>query len=120
LKKRIKISVVFLLLVSFVWLFANQAMYTHSHLLNGGQVVTHAHPYTPDKNSHSPFQSHKHQPSVAFFLDLISSLNVDSFVPTSVFLAFLSILALVPILHAKFSFQECHSFGISRAPPQLS
>ena len=120
LKKRYVNSVVYLLLASFVWLFANQAMNSHSHLLMGGQVITHAHPYTPDKHSHSPFQSHKHQPSVAFFLDLITGLNVDSFESLLVFLFLLSMVATVPLLRSELDCQKYILSGDSRAPPARS
>jgi hypothetical protein len=118
LQERFKKYVVFLLLISFGWLFANQAMNTHSHLLFGGQVITHAHPYTPDKGSHSPFQSHRHLPSVAFFLELISSLNIDSFGFLPFYLAFLSLIALVPITRTIISPLLYSSLGTGRAPPQ--
>ena len=117
LKDRFKKYVVFLLLISFGWLFANQAMNTHSHLLFGGQVITHAHPYTPDKGTHSPFQSHKHLPSVAFFLDLITSLNIDSFGFLPLYLVFLSLIALVPISRTVTPLLQYSSPGSGRAPP---
>ncbi len=120
LKKRYVNSVIWLLLVSFIWLFANQAMNSHSHLLLGGQVITHAHPYTPDKDSHSPFQSHKHQPSVAFFLDLVTSLNVDSFGGLLVILLLLAIVSTIPPFQQEQVKQEYFSFGESRAPPVLA
>ena len=103
--------------MAFVWLFANQAMFSHSHLLYGGQVITHAHPYTPDKNSNSPFQSHKHLPGVAFFLDLITSLNVDTFGNLPFFLFLLALLAFVPIPRQITFYHECSSTGTDRAPP---
>ena len=119
LQDRFKKYVVFLLLISLGWLFTNQAMNTHSHLLFGGQIITHAHPYTPDKGSHSPFQSHKHLPSVAFFLDLITSLNIDSFGFLPLYLAFLSLIALVPITRSTTPLLQYSSLSTGRAPPQL-
>jgi len=119
LQDRFKKYVVFLLLISFGWLFANQAMNTHSHLLFGGQVITHAHPYTPDKGSHSPFQSHKHLPSFAFFLDLITSLNLDSFGFQPLYLVFLGLIALVPIARTVTPHLHYSSPGSGRAPPRL-
>ena len=120
LRKWYEIYVIYLLLAAFLWLFANQAMNRHSHLLLGGQVITHAHPYTPDKNSHSPFQSHKHQPAVAFFLDLITSLNLDSFESLQVFLFLLAIVSIVPLIRSEIFSQKYFSFGDSRAPPAMS
>jgi hypothetical protein len=117
LQDRFKKYVVYLLLISFGWLFSNQAMNTHSHQLVGGQIITHVHPYTPDKGSHSPFQSHKHLPSIAFFLDLITRLNLDSFEQFQVFLFILGVVAIVPVIQSVAPIKESCSFGISRAPP---
>ena len=119
MNKRFQKYVVFALLAALVWLFANQAMNMHSHILLGGQVITHAHPYKPDKNSNSPYQSHKHQPSVAFFLDLISSLNVDSFGSIQAFLFLLTILAILTVTTTISPYLEYKSSGTSRAPPML-
>jgi hypothetical protein len=118
-KERTVKYVIFILLISFAWLFSNQAMNGHSHLYSGGQIISHAHPYTPDKNSHSPFQSHKHQPSIAFFLDLITSLNLDSFGILLFALFISSIFAAIPLLRQVPSYQECYSFHVGRAPPGL-
>ena len=117
MQDRFKKYVVYLLLISFGWLFSNQAMNTHSHQLVGGQIITHVHPYTPDKGSHSPFQSHKHLPSIAFFLDLITRLNLDSFEQFQVFLFILGVVAIVPVIQSVAPINESCSFGISRAPP---
>lgn len=111
--------VVILLITALAWLFTNQAMYSHAHLLRGGQIVRHAHPYTPDKNSHSPFQSHEHNSSVAFFLDLITSLNVDSFGSMKFFLIFLTFLATVPVIKSVLPYQPCYFYEVGRAPPRL-
>ncbi len=119
LKKRGSKYVIFLLMIAFVWLFVNQAMYSHSHILSGGQIITHAHPYTPDKNSNSPFQSHKHLPGVAFFLDLITNLNVDMFGALLFFLFLLALLAFVPISRTINSYQEYYATGTGRSPPVL-
>ena len=117
LGKGYKKIVILFLLTSLIWLFANQAMNSHSHILNDGQVIRHAHPYVPDKNSHSPFQSHKHLPAVAFFLDLITSIFIDSFGSYSPFVILLTIFCVVPLLRIIPSSQFLDGFGTSRAPP---
>ena len=104
---------------SLLWLFANQAMNSHAHILYDGQVVRHSHPYTPDKNSHSPFQSHKHTPSVAFFLDLISNVLIDSFGSIPLVLALLAVLEIVRVSLSKKLFYRFCASGSGRAPPMV-
>ncbi|NWJ53121.1 MAG: hypothetical protein HXX14_19900 [Bacteroidetes bacterium] len=60
--QRLRSFLAILLLPAICWLFTNAVINQHSHLLQNGQIITHAHPYTPDKNKPSPFQSHQHSP----------------------------------------------------------
>ncbi|MBN2213607.1 MAG: hypothetical protein JW723_05130 [Bacteroidales bacterium] len=47
---------------------ANKIIFTHSHILANGQVISHAHPY--DKSSDSePFKSHHHTQSELLFFE---------------------------------------------------
>ena len=108
-----------MLLASLLWLFANQAMNSHAHILNDGQVIRHSHPYTPDKNSHSPYQSHKHAPSVAFFLDLISNVLIDSFGDVILVFALLAVLEILRIARSEKLLFQFYSSGSSRAPPVI-
>jgi hypothetical protein len=117
--RRNKKYIILFLLISLLWLFANQAMNSHAHILYDGQVIRHSHPYTPDKNSHSPFQSHKHSPSVAFFIDLISNVLIESLGTIPLLLALLVVLEIVrAALNKKLLYQFCAS-GSGRAPPAI-
>lgn len=72
MKKFINKLISILLSIIILLMFTNIAVNQHSHLING-MVITHAHPYNADKNTHSPFQSHKHTSSVLFILDQLTN-----------------------------------------------
>jgi hypothetical protein len=76
-----------LLLPAICWLFVNAAINQHSHILHSGYVITHAHPFTADKNPTSPYQSHKHSSAGYFFLSTVSN-------PATIFAAILAVLGL--------------------------
>jgi hypothetical protein len=53
-----KQSLIFLLIVFVGMLIANEAVYKHTHQING-QTVTHSHPYsTPSDSSSAPGHQH--------------------------------------------------------------
>lgn len=87
LKKRLNRFIVMLLLPAICWLFVNAAINQHSHILISGEVITHAHPYSADKNPASPYQSHNHSNTSYFFLSTISN-------PATVFAAIIAILSI--------------------------
>jgi hypothetical protein len=60
--QRFRSLLAILLIPVICWLFTNAVINQHSHLLQNGQIITHAHPYTPDKSKSSPFQKHQHSP----------------------------------------------------------
>ncbi len=70
--RRFRSFLAILLLPAICWLFTNAVINQHSHLLQNGQIITHAHPYTPDKSKSSPFQKHKHSP---YALEVLAQLS---------------------------------------------
>ncbi len=78
LKNFINKSLSLILIVQCFWLFQNAAVNEHSHLLNNGTIITHSHPYVPDTNNKTPFQSHRHT-AIDFFV-INSITNVLSLV----------------------------------------
>jgi len=119
MKQYLKKFICILLSIITLWLFTNASINQHSHIVNG-VVITHSHPYTPDKNSNSPFQSHKHTSLEIFLLDQIAN-------PITILTILLSILGL---LFRKSIFILTHYisvipnkdylyFGTFRAPPSL-
>ncbi len=73
---------------------ANKAVYTHSHQLVNGEIVTHAHPFDKQEDN-TPLKSHEHT-SLEFVL-----LDVLKFVFTSVFI--ISVLGIF-LLYTKKKF----------------
>jgi hypothetical protein len=63
-------SVAFLLAGIMIIMVANIVIFTHSHLLPGGQIISHAHPY--DKTGDTkPFKSHNHsKEEILFFRNI--------------------------------------------------
>jgi hypothetical protein len=45
-------------------------VYTHSHILDSGEVILHAHPYDKTNDS-APFKSHHHTQAELFFFQHI-------------------------------------------------
>jgi len=52
---------------------ANKAVFTHSHLLLNGQVISHAHPYNKTNDS-APFKLHHHTQTELFFYENLETL----------------------------------------------
>lgn len=117
MKKRVVKLVSILLLASFAWLFFNQVKNSHTHLV-GGQIITHAHPYTPEKQSDSPIQTHKHLPSVAFFYEQITTIQLDSFGYPPIHRMFQGKVTSLPEPLPVFAARGFGSAGIGRSPPQ--
>ncbi|MCE1199490.1 MAG: hypothetical protein LWW85_11020 [Marinilabiliales bacterium] len=115
--KRIAKGLVFLIMGSYFWLIFNQARYSHVHYIDGHQILTHAHPYVPDKDHHSPIQSHSHSAGLAFFLNLITTFKIDTvgeFISLTLFVYYLSVF-FIPYPFRIHSFRL--DSGESRAPP---
>lgn len=73
--QRFRSFLAILLLPAICWLFTNAVINQHSHLLQNGLIITHAHPYTPDKSKSSPFQKHQHSP---YALETLAQLSNPS------------------------------------------
>jgi hypothetical protein len=56
----------------------NSLVYTHSHKLNNGTIITHAHPFSKSSDT-NPFKSHEHSPEELTFLA-----NMIYFIPSLV------------------------------------
>ncbi|MDP4210639.1 MAG: hypothetical protein Q8928_17660 [Bacteroidota bacterium] len=118
--QRIRSFVAILLIPAVCWLFTNAVINQHSHILPNGQIITHAHPYTPDKGSSSPFQSHQHSPLIFQILGQLSN-------PAGIFgiaAAILSVFLfrkqnLIAGLTAHPLFNQHCRLAAGRAPPAI-
>jgi len=121
MKQFLKILSVSFLIISTSWLFTNAVVNQHSHITSNGIIITHSHPYTADKNSQSPFQSHKHSTNIVFLLDQFSN-PLISFI--GIFFLIAIIGQIVLSLFSKYIFRvplkDYFFSGIYRAPPALS
>ena len=114
--KRFIFAGFFLFLISFIVL--NQGFFVHTHQLNNGTVVTHAHPYNKGLDDEkSPFSSHEH--STAEYL-LISS--IDAFRLLILFILVFHFISRKKHEHtSSFSFSlkpiEFYRYPSGRSPP---
>lgn len=60
----------FLLIFSIITVLFNNSVFIHSHILNNGKIVTHAHPIETNNN----LTTHTHTNSEYFILDIIFNL----------------------------------------------
>lgn len=63
----------FLLIFSIFTVLVNNSVFIHSHILNNGKIVTHAHPFESNNNSTNS-NNHNHTNSEYFILDIIFNL----------------------------------------------
>jgi len=118
LKTRVIKFIAMILLPAICWLFINAAINQHSHVLVSGEVITHAHPFTADKNTTTPYQSHKHSKSSFFLLSTISN-------PATVFAAIIAVLSIKLFKTATIRFaiieksiqKTFYNVNNSRGPP---
>ncbi len=61
-----------LLLPALIWLLTNATVNTHTHILTGGIVISHAHPFDKNTGEKNPYPGHNHTKGELFLLDLIS------------------------------------------------
>ncbi len=57
--RRINHLLILFLLSGIIWLTLNSSINIHSHKLPSGEIIHHAHPYTPGETN-APFESHHH------------------------------------------------------------
>ncbi len=68
-------------------LITNKGIFTHSHKLENGSVVTHSHPYNKS-NDTEPFKSHHHSTAEFLFFENLDLLFFSGFLIQ----AFLSVI----------------------------
>ena len=70
---QIKKIFAYLIMVLMGLLIINKVIFLHSHILNDGTIITHAHPYQTADDS-KPFKSHLHTKAAFFFFSNIQLL----------------------------------------------
>ncbi len=95
-------------------LITNNGVFTHSHKLEDGSVVIHAHPYDKSKDS-QPYKSHHHTKAAFVFLKNLNLLFFSLFlVITSIFIIKIKQLY---VDREKIYFRLFSRSNFSRAPP---
>ena len=95
----------------------NKSIYTHTHQLENGEIVIHAHPFNQD-NDNAPIKSHHHTSLEFLVLSTLDVFNISVFLfPT---------LKLVEIASPKYFFHEniikqrYFHFKQNKSPPILN
>jgi len=57
-------------------LIANKALFIHTHKLEDGRIVVHAHPYNKSGDSESPYKNHSHTKLELLFYQNSENLTV--------------------------------------------
>ena len=107
-------SFTFLMIGVMGLLIANKGLFTHTHKLENGTLVTHAHPYDKKQDS-EPYKKHPHTKYEFLFLESLSTL----------FLSIVLILSILLLVRKKVSFVDFEKIYIrpfafsylGRAPP---
>lgn len=113
-KKTIYHLIAFLLIGVIGMLIYNQGVFLHTHKLNDGGVVIHAHPYNKSEDT-APFKSHHHTKAEWVFFHHIEIL----------FLLFFVVFILFPLCcKSRLPVYSMHSYRVlwihyvrGRAPP---
>ncbi len=107
----------FVLLIAFLFQVANKAVYTHTHVLANGIVITHAHPYNKT-DSPGPVSNHTHTKNEYVQLAFISLL----FACFQVCVYFFVASYKVSLIRIKQSFIGCSANDIlnNKSPPVLT
>lgn len=117
---RLNFVVKFLSLISLSILLlniVNQSLYVHSHKLETGEIVTHAHPFD-QQNDNSPIKSHKHT-SLEYLV--LRSFSIFMLSEILVVIAALVIVAFIKNYGLKTVINQFHFYyKQNKSPPFLN
>lgn len=107
-----------ILLVVFAYQVVNKALFIHSHKLEDGTIVIHAHPF-PEPEDAGPVTNHTHTAQIFRLLDL----SYHMLIICMAFMAFAFISLAVRLMsaerHSLYVF-IANSIPNNKAPPCLS
>ena len=116
--RRIRKIVSVVLLFSVFWFIINSVAFRHYHQLSTGNIITHAHPYQPQKSDNYPFQSHPHSNMDYIILSLICD---PFFCLTAIFIAvflFFPAFKIIQSILEKFYISREYTWSYTyRGPP---
>ncbi|MBW8325602.1 MAG: hypothetical protein K0M50_12625 [Prolixibacteraceae bacterium] len=109
-----KKQIIYLIIGLMGLMIINKAIFLHSHILDDGTIVTHAHPCESSGDS-QPFKTHHHTKAAFFFYENLDLLFLSAVLS---FFSFIHIQS-APVFHRPAS--DYTSFHLSqlhgRAPP---
>jgi Na+/melibiose symporter-like transporter len=110
----------FLTLVAVLLVIVNNSVFVHTHILQDGRIVEHAHPYNSSDKSPGSKQPHHHSNQEFLLLDNIYHLLKNTHLVFIIVLFFF----LIVCEHLNLKFRTYYSTSIkktklSRAPPHL-
>ncbi len=121
LYRKIKKSILVVLLWAICLVFYNQAANWHYHMLNNGMIIEHSHPYDKQNDSGASFPNHNHSESFLLFFDMISNFFVILIAAIGVQQVFRNFtFTPVPFFKPRVISIDYRHIKIPRAPPFLS
>ena len=69
---------ILIMLPAVVWLFSNTVVNRHIHVLSGGYIIVHAHPFAKSQADPKDPNPHKHTRKELFLLDLFFTIIFSS------------------------------------------
>lgn len=106
----------FIMIGMMLSLIANKTIFYHSHKLENGSVITHAHPYNKTQDS-TPFKTHHHTKTDLLFFESLDTLFFVLFLIVSILLSLKKKSFLIDKVKDYFSTYYFPHLG--RAPPAL-
>lgn len=114
------ISIVALLSVLFV--FANNVIFIHTHILPDGGIIIHAHPLPLNSKNQAPYpaKNHTHTPDEYLFFTQIFNLLRITLIGLFIFIIFI-ISNFCPISYFSIKLYNSVNYGVKspRSPPLL-
>lgn len=107
-------SISLILSLAIAFQITSNAIYKHTHILNDGSIVTHAHPYDRSTDN-KPFKKHTHTSPEISFLNELETLSGPLFTGITI-LCFSSNLKL-PVFQAVFILSTFRAYLPGRSPP---
>jgi len=96
---------------------ANKSVYLHSHQLENGEIVTHAHPFNQQQD-HNPLKSHKHS-NLEYLL--LSAINIFNLAIIVFSLVVFKLITTTKFYFSKTCFKQLYfHYKQNKSPPVLN
>lgn len=108
------------LLVLWGLICLSNVVFRHAHRMPDGRIISHVHPYA-EFGTKCNFPAHQHTQSELLWLDCISNIPFDSFLPELTFFVpgIWSVTRTVYVYEEKEAFRNSSSIFLRGPPAQL-